>query len=70
MSRPGQISASDNALLNILHEWDASSAALNLRERIHVLDMLLSWANNERVNELDLLSEIEWAGTSPLGGQD
>lgn len=61
--------AADNALANIMHEVNGSMAALNVRERIAVLDELIDWAVSERDVQRELLEEIEWAGTSPIGGQ-
>lgn len=62
--------AIDNAVANVMHEINGSMAALNVRERIAVLDELIDWAVSERDVQRELLEEIEWAGTSPLGGQD
>lgn len=61
--------ATDNAVANVMHEINGSMAALNIRERIAVLDELIDWAVSERDVQRELLEEIEWAGTSPLGGQ-
>lgn len=61
--------AVDNAIANVMHEINGSMAALNIRERIDVINELMDWAAHERESLLELMDEIEWAGTSPLGGQ-
>lgn len=61
--------AAEHALVNIIHEYSASSQSLNLRERIDVLKEMARFAMMERDLEEKTLDDIEWAGTSPMGGQ-
>lgn len=62
--------AAEHALVNIIHEYSASSQSLNIRERIDVLKEMARFAVMERDLEEKLLDKINWAGTSPMGGQD
>lgn len=62
--------AAERALENVRQEYMASAQSLNCRERIDVLNDLITWAVAERGSEADMLEEISWWGTSPMGGQD
>ena len=62
--------AVDNAIANVMHEINGSMVALNVRERIAVLDELIDWAVSERDVQRELDEAISWWGTSPMGGQD
>lgn len=61
--------AAEHALCNVIAEYHASAQSLNIRERIDMLVGMIRFASIERLNEFELLDEIEWAGTSPMGGQ-
>ena len=62
--------AAERCFENVTQEYAASAAALNCQERIDALGELIEWAREQRGAEMDLLDQISWWGTSPMGGQD